>query len=73
MSAGHKTYTLEELIENARCRRGTYNPDKCVAHGSASFPYDERVCDVVLSILGYTPRRSLGDGRARGRPILPVR
>lgn len=68
-----KTFTLEELIRNARCTRGAYAPDQCITHGHARYPYDERVCNSILQVLGCTPRAYLGDGRARGKPILPAR
>lgn len=68
-----QSYSLEELIRNAHCTRGTYNPDYCPTHKCPRYPYDEQVCGVVLAILGYKPRVYLGDGRARGNPILPNR
>jgi hypothetical protein len=68
-----QSFSLEELIRNARCARGAFNPDYCMRHMCSNYPYDEQVCGVVLEILGYRPRVSLGDGRARGNPILPAR
>ncbi len=73
MAAVKGTYTLEELVKNARCTRNLYRVDRCGEHGNSPYPYDEKVCNSVLRILGCTPRFYLGDGRARGKPILPVK
>ncbi len=66
-----KTYTIQELIRNAACTRANYDRDVCVRHRCA-WPYDEAACNVIIGILGETPRRYLGDGRATGEPHLPV-
>lgn len=61
-----------KLASSAGCRRGSYDFDLCMMHGSAPWPYDEQACMTALQVLGYPSRTWLGDGRARGNPVCPV-
>lgn len=71
MVSMHDTLRVGQIIKNAACDYNGYNPDVCVRHRS-NWPYDEKVCNEVLRILGLRPRRYLGDGRAAGKtPVIP--
>ena len=62
---------IARRVARAGCQRDGYNVDRCRAHGKAYWPYDERACNMVLTVLGVPLRHALGDGRAEGDPRFP--
>ena len=59
---------VQKILENADCRYNGYSLDVCVRH-NADWPPDEWVCNAIIRLVGKTPRRYYGDGRADGNPV----